>query len=652
MTNRCQRLMLLPSPTHDSPRLHRFFSVFVSVFAAFIRIVSFMCAGVSLQCSAAPQAESVLLPAVDSALGFEYTPVVIPARLSAEYREQDFLQLVSPDVRSAAGQPLAAAVCWLLLGSEPDAPGPDLPVTRGDQDLAWTFLGETVPVLREVSPPDIQQCLTEYPSQTRPFIIIPWDTHLRDGALTVNGRLVRIAISPVPAGDLGEVGDWLDYPGSVGGRSRTPFEAFRRTLMHQQADLSADSSPPESPLLRALARQNTQRWLFGIERFAAMPGMQSGSVLGSDLRHILTRECRDGPVQFAAWLNEPSRMARLELLLLAGTVLNPVPEDPDLSISATTIAAVLAAEPAAVFWVESDHGPAVRLAAANLSRRIIECDVSWETDPGYPVRQWALRPGLVERIALPRPERGDSIPAPAGTAVSGTEVIRIAAPWGTYSLATDPPQLSVIPPGVRIARFVSAWRQPSWLNSRVVVADDSRGTSVTIQRGPQGWELIVNADRAVPLAQSPSGDVEAPSSEPPDGLRPTVQRSTGLPVIGLDPSFVESLSLIVGPADNPLSIVTIEPYRQHGQCTDWLDSGLDSAEVIIKARPDRWSARVPIPESWVNDNGMLDVGFVRSHAGLSSIDVFPRPCFPWRLDPGRVRFDLSKWLPMPGTEGH
>ncbi|MBL1218068.1 MAG: hypothetical protein D8M59_11300 [Planctomycetes bacterium] len=585
---------------------------------------------------AAEDARSGLLPAVDAALAFEHTPVVIPARLTGDVEDQDLLNLMAPEVRSTLGHPLAASVAWLYIGSGsvPQRPPGDGTVT------AWTHVGEAEPVLTEVAIPELEDSLARFPSQIRPFILIPWDTHLAEGALTVNGRVVRIDVQPAPAGDLGAVGDWLDYPGSVGGVSRTPFEAFRRTLMYDQADPAANARMPDSALIQALARQNTQRWLFGLGQFAHMPGLTPNSSLSDDLTHVLTRQCNDGPVRFATWLNQPARMSQLELLLLAGTVLNPADDDADLTATASAIAAMISSEPNIVFWIESDHGQTVQLAAANLSQRIAECEVSWESAVGSPVRSWFLSPGQIERMSLPRPDPD----AFGGASATQAQVIRISHPWDTISLGIDPPQLPVRPPGLTIARFVSAWRQPSWLAGRPIVADENRGTSVAIQLGPDGWELIVTATAVLAGSSTPGDRTESSS-----GLRPTDVQNTGLPVIGLDPAGVESLTLIVGPIEAPIAVTTFEPYAQGGRCIDWLDSGLDVTEVQVRAEAGHWAVRIPIPAEWLNERQVLDIGFVRSHAGLSSVDVFPRPCFPWHLDPGRMRFDLSQWEPMPGA---
>ena len=84
-----------------------------------------------------------------------------------------------------------------------------------------------------------------------------------------------------------------------------------------------------------------------------------------------------------------------------------------------------------------------------------------------------------------------------------------------------------------------------------------------------------------------------------------------------------------------------------GATREWVGSSAEIQASIEHPDPaGTWIARIKLPPSWTASN-YLEAGYMRSQNGLASLFLSPYPCVPWRVDPGRYRFNLMIWDPVP-----
>ena len=114
-----------------------------------------------------------------------------------------------------------------------------------------------------------------------------------------------------------------------------------------------------------------------------------------------------------------------------------------------------------------------------------------------------------------------------------------------------------------------------------------------------------------------------------------------------DLAGIDALTVFVGSSiSEPDSILTVTSL---GSMREWVGSAADIEPPIVALAADGgWTARVKIPIAWITNN-YLEMGYIRSSPGLASVYCSPYPCLPWRMDPGRYRFDLRAWDPTPAN---
>jgi hypothetical protein len=65
-------------------------------------------------------------------------------------------------------------------------------------------------------------------------------------------------------------------------------------------------------------------------------------------------------------------------------------------------------------------------------------------------------------------------------------------------------------------------------------------------------------------------------------------------------------------------------------------------EVYTSTLEDRWSIRVVLPKSWVEDE-TFSFSVVRTHGDSTQVETGPLPCVPWSINPKPILIDLSAW---------
>ncbi len=422
-------------------------------------------------------------------------------------------------------------------------------------------------------------------------------------------RAVLVPVTPDPdepsSAPLARDGD-LAEPDAT-----SPLEAVRRALWrrHVNPDAAAGETD-ETSLVRILGRQTSGRWMAALRDLTAID-----EALSQQLQTMLIRTAWDGPERFAAWPAWDANFSRLEAILLARLTEAPRDEEWRLRIKSW-----LSSQPDAAPWIESDAGLEVRLACANLSAAAQIASMSFANSP-EPLTDLSLAPASVARARL---HRETSPP-------SERLIVRVLDTNRTLALLA--PSALVLPPGYGAEVGWRSWTLATWLAGEPEAADPARPSALLVRRHPDTdeWQLTVSCTLAQPLPQ--------PASDAPPSPRPTDAVAHWSELVGY-----ESLTILLGPFDEPVIALTVLP---DGSVRDWQRSALlDSRDVTTAIEPSRWTVTITLPRA-VTDGMALDLGLVRMHEGSDAIDCFPRPALPWRPDPGRWRFDLSRWDPFP-----
>jgi len=78
---------------------------------------------------------------------------------------------------------------------------------------------------------------------------------------------------------------------------------------------------------------------------------------------------------------------------------------------------------------------------------------------------------------------------------------------------------------------------------------------------------------------------------------------------------------------------------------------IEEMNLEVRRVDSTWEFSIRIPDAWIrNSEQTLQIGFIRTNQNTLSAECYPQPCLPWRLDPGRKRFDLSTWTPSSKVE--
>jgi len=117
------------------------------------------------------------------------------------------------------------------------------------------------------------------------------------------------------------------------------------------------------------------------------------------------------------------------------------------------------------------------------------------------------------------------------------------------------------------------------------------------------------------------------------------------PTGDIDPG--ERVRVWLGPRGAPLAVYSVYPdgrviderIRKAGEISE-------SSRVIVTRGDDRWSCQIPIPARCVEGSGIVRLGLERiSPQGRSS---WPRPMFPWQVEPARLAIDTTTWGSLSG----
>jgi hypothetical protein len=179
-----------------------------------------------------------------------------------------------------------------------------------------------------------------------------------------------------------------------------------------------------------------------------------------------------------------------------------------------------------------------------------------------------------------------------------------AGRWSTLRPVVTQP-LKAEPPGLRLGPLLPDWSMPGWASglyqAAPFAAQAEWGASALLMRDEGGqWALLVECRTSDPAPETVRVWVGA------FGASRTTLRVAGA-----------------------------------GTVTEDGSTGMDSG-VVVRRGQDRWSARILIPASCIEDSGRLVLGLERTDA-LGRHTAWPRPMLPWQFEPGRAIIDTSGW---------
>lgn len=612
-------------------------------------------------------------PTVFRVIAFRGAPMAVPVQFARSHSiNEPLLQAPVQFPKSAAittsdGRRITGQVRWLRtvpssrFWHSPDAlthaPAPTHQSSRpvretSDNETAVFPWAESPFPAYEVEPPPSDKSIENYHA----FLLLEDGGDLATGLTRIGKTILAVDVfdrpqfeALQPPADIRwpDDDDWWAQPDQ-----HSPLEALRRSLLPANT-LGPTSMPSHDRLLDVLAQQNAARFQLKLLKLAEV----SPSVADT-LVETLSRTARDGRITFATWPLATTDLAELDRLLLT----EPPPEQEKEWASA--ILAWIEQQPPAVMWIESAHGDSVRLAVANLTNIAAEVNLRWQALPDkQSARAIRIPARTVYRTRIDRPNRTDD------EAILKLFVGRSTRPIQTTRIR--PAVESVVPPHTTLGPVWKMWRLESWLKSSPIPAYENESTRILLRYLDHHWQLFGNcrinttSNEPSPESKNAASGINDDNDEGRNGQselslsdaseNPRNKEEASLPISLSATAGVEAMTLFVGPYAQPNCVLTISPS---GAVRVWRSQYAGSEKKMIEEmnlevrRADSaWEFSISLPDAWIqNSDQTLQIGYIRTHQNTLSADCYPQPCLPWRLDPGRTRFDLAAWSPSSRIE--
>lgn len=528
---------------------------------------------------------------------------VLVARLAPRNATTGWPETIQVALDDGTGRtPLVGRIGWI----EP------LPI-RGNRPWTWS------PSSRTIRPPldtDDVAAITPGDGSTGPYLLVELP---EDGA----GELVfgreRIPLR------------WLDLPDGLpalhlGTRSRSdrtlemvnapdrpladnPFTWWRWTLLADRKGLRPPPPPDANPPTLLLSKHIEQLWRIGLHRLA-----DRSRGVAAQCRDLLTCTCRDGDVEFAAWISEATPINEL-----LGILLEPGNDDviTDLALAWADRQIPMVA------WIEQAYGSKIVLAIGNPYPTRELAQVLWRNQGAVPIGA-ALEPGAVTRMELPRPP-DDLIKSfypqlDAGELLHLNLVIRDHV----MTLTFGPDAIRAEPPGPLLGPFLPPMTMTTARTQRPSAEPNNRTTWCQVRRIAGRWELFIECQRT----GTSRGRRLSSFMRSLDQLR-----------------GIEAVTVLVGPPRHERA-----PARygicipEHGEPRIIVGPADDPPEIHIRSYEDRWLARFVLPGYWVPpDDEQLLLSLIRTHQDNLDFETAPNLSVPWSMRTDPVHLDLSAW---------
>lgn len=484
------------------------------------------------------------------------------------------------------------------------------------REVRWTEDPRRLAV-RAVQPADDSSTLPPV-SAVGPFLVARMPTDV-DGIVQLNQQVIRPRWIDLPK-DFGRRYDRLPtLPGSPAADlpdTESPFEYWRWILLSQKLGLNAPNLS-FNPVQVMVAEYYAGLWGAGIQRLMALDVR-----LGRSCLDHLTRVCSDRGKAFAAWEADPRRLGDLLSMLLELDRSTPRRLE-QIRIWCEQREPIL-------FWTEAEYPDHVRLAMVNTSNQEIITKFIWIHTPDVPSAV-VVEPGVLMHVRIDRavPQRPAPVEmAPANGQDPHVLIIDVAA--RQYRMEFSPRSISARPPGISFGVFNPPWSLGTLQTRTRHRTPNAYATSAHFRRREGQWEIFFECHR--PRADSP---IELSRFSNYEDVR-----------------HIESVTVLIGDESGDggpriaLTVPESGAWRLYRGASD------GSLEIHRRSYEDRWYCRIVLPDSWMLPRlgPSTFIGCSRSHADLPSIETAPRSGVPWRVNPGWLSIDLSRWTDRPDFE--
>jgi hypothetical protein len=378
-----------------------------------------------------------------------------------------------------------------------------------------------------------------------------------------------------------------------------PTQFWRAALMADRLGVVGRWPAFEDPFSHALAHQEAARWRAALDELAALD-----VDLARRTRARLTATCTIGGRGVPAWPVDARMLSELRQVLL----------EPSLTGEQrlVRVQSWLSSQPKVLAWPVYDGVRAtMTVGVANLTDTEIPIIARWDRNEPFPdVRRLPGGASIVFDVYRP-----------AG-ASTGAGVLRLefGDAHEPVHIPVPPALIGCEPPGAVVGPLAAMLVQRDWIAGRLQRLPDTRATRGLVRQTEAGWELYIECRR---------GEAGPGPSRMTNPARSHASRLTA-----------ESIYIFVGPYEDPRALIGVDPMGDVVSYRGRLDGARPPS---VTTSGDVWTATIPIADAWIESGQVLRLGLVRSFGSGEAPASWPMPVLPWRVEPGRVSFDLSAW---------
>ena len=464
---------------------------------------------------------------------------------------------------------------------------------------AWTSNPSRI---RTITPDDTTLSIDPMDAITGPVLLVELPLRgrglVRFGGGAIDPRWTDLPIS-LPDLNIVPVDDSIKLPIQTVDDmpDRNPFEYWRWTLVASRLGVMPPKLPFESRVEKLAAMQGEQLWRIGFHRLA-----KSSRGVAATCRDLLTHVATDGSHAYACWVVQSNSLHQLLSILLDG----------DSSPRQLATSALRWAEDQHphIHWLEQVYGSHVTVSIANPTLEPVVAIMRWESEDDIPIAI-GVPPSRTVRCEVERgPVLDTSIFGPQ-TSESRMQWLSISMGGSSTTLQIVPPDVVALPPGVQLQTLHPLWTLQGVRSGRPNKVESSVETSVQVRKLMGCWEMYIQC-----------GGIASEAVIPSDATSPVDLRG------------VEAITIIHHPTN---AMVCIPPSGEVSGVAVPAD-----LEVYTSTLEDRWSIRVVLPKSWVEDE-TFSFSVVRTHGDSMQVETGPLPCVPWSINPKPILIDLSAW---------
>lgn len=388
-----------------------------------------------------------------------------------------------------------------------------------------------------------------------------------------------------------------------------PFTWWRWALLANRLNMRPPPPPSKSIVESLFAEHLEQLWRIGFNHLAS-----ESRGTAARCRDLLTKTCRDGDIDFAAWIVEQGSVNELLNILLT--------LEPEASLVDNALAWADRQVPD-LAWLEQRYGSMIKLAIANPEPDSHLAQFIWSEQGSVPSGE-LLDASAVTRVSLERP-RPNVIAQLYPELIEGDVMsLNIVVHNQALTIPFGPAILSVKPPGALLGPFRSPNTLLGLRTGQPASTPTTESTFAQLRQLAGRWELFIECAR-------PQGSID--------------KHVTSL-IRSLDElKGHEAVSILIG---KPIKPHTPARYAicipEHHDPVVLIGPKDEPPEVHLRSYADRWLVRFVLPKYWLPDgNEPLHLALIRTHGESLEFETAPNACVPWRLHPDMVQLDLSTW---------